>query len=138
MYISGLGIRIQETQLGIKLGGVIMSGIFFADDLILISRTSMRGITTLLNIVDRFCGDMHLKLAVSKTFLLTTGPRGKNWKIGSNGESLTETIMAKYLGVNIQLRGRNLVGREKDMIATAKKYAYSTYIQYCQNGIRQK
>ena len=127
LYISGLGIRIQETQLGIKLGGVIMSGIFFADDLILISRTSMRGITTLLNIVDRFCGDMHMKLAVSKTFLLTTGPRGKNWKVGSNGDSLTETIMAKYLGVNIQLRGRNLVGREKDMVATAKKYAYSIF-----------
>ena len=41
LYVAGLGIKLQETKLGIHLGSVTLdSGLFFADDLVLISRTS--------------------------------------------------------------------------------------------------
>ena len=130
-------LLLQDTGLGIRLGRAIMNGIFFADDLILISKTAVRGITTLLNIVDRVFGDMHMKLEDSKIFVLTTGPGGKNLKIGSNGESLTEMLMVKYLGVNIQLRGKE-PGRHRKGYDSYSKQICIQYIQYCQNGIGQK
>ena len=39
LYISGLGEVLQDTKLGIELGAEILTGLFFADDLVLISRT---------------------------------------------------------------------------------------------------
>ena len=125
LYVSGLGIKLQESRLGIKLGSEILTGIFFADDLVLISKTSYRGITKLLNMVDCFCRDMRMVLAVSKTYLLTNGPRNRSWKVGDSGETLQETMVAKYLGINIQVRGRHILKREKDIVATAKRYAFS-------------
>ena len=124
LYVSGLGVNLQDTGLGIQLGSVILTGIFFADDLILISKTSFRGLNRLFGTVDAFCKDMRMTLSVSKTFVLTTGPRARTWKIGDSGETLQETLVAKYLGVNIQLRGRHTLKREQDIISTARKYAF--------------
>ena len=70
-YVAGLGIKLQESCLGIKLGSETLTGIFFADDLVLISKTSYQGMTRLLKMVDSFCRDMRMVLAVSKTYLLT-------------------------------------------------------------------
>ena len=33
LYMSGLGVRLQQAKLGIKVGRTIVSGLFFADDL---------------------------------------------------------------------------------------------------------
>ena len=125
LYVSGLGVNLQDTGLGIQLGSVILTGIFFADDLVLISKTSFRGMNRLLGTVNAFCKDMRMTLSVSKTFVLTTGPRARTWKIGDSGETLQETLVAKYLGVNIQLRGRHTLKREQDIISTARRYAFS-------------
>ena len=67
LYVSELGIKLQETKLGIQLGSLTLTGLFFADDLVLISRTSCRGITSLLTLVDSFCREMKMTLAISKT-----------------------------------------------------------------------
>jgi hypothetical protein len=44
----------------------------FADDLVLISRTRIRGMNRLLRAVHKFCQDMHMKLSVDKTVMLST------------------------------------------------------------------
>ena len=51
LFIAALEVRLQETELGVKLRSITLSGIFFADDLMLISRTSKRGMTKLLHTV---------------------------------------------------------------------------------------
>ena len=112
-------------KLGIQLGSVILTGLFFADDLVLISRTSCRGITSLLRLVDSFCREMRMTLAVSKTYVLSTGPKDRMWKAGDFGETLHETLSAKYLGINLQLQGRFTLKREKDVINIAQSYAFS-------------
>ena len=61
--------------------------------------------TRLLKMVDSFCRDMRMVLAVSKTYLLTNGPRNRAWKVGDSGGTLQETGVVKYLGINIQVRG---------------------------------
>ena len=55
--------------------------------------------------------------------MLTMGQKDRSWKIGSSDSSLEETIVAKYLGVNIKLQGRNTIQREKDVVATARRHA---------------
>ena len=125
LYMSGLGERLQKTEVGIKLGHITLSGLFFADDLVLISRTSNRGMNRLLLLVDKFCRDMSMNLSVSKTFVLSNGPKNRKWKIGESGDYLQETLIAKYLGINIQLRGRNTICREKDIVSLARRYAHT-------------
>ena len=98
LYVAGLGIKLQESCLGIKLGSEILTGIFFADDLVLISKTSYQGMTRLLKMVDSFCRDMRLEVAVSKTYLLTNGPRNRAWKVGDSGGTILEDNGSEILG----------------------------------------
>ena len=125
LYISGLGIQLQATKLGIELKTAVLTSLFFADDLVLISKTSVRGMNTLLKIVDKFCKDMDMSLSVSKTFMLTTGDKGRSWRIGKSEEYLEETLTAKYLGINIRVRGRHMLQREKDIVSTARRHAHA-------------
>ena len=55
--------------------------------------------------------------------MLSMGQKDRSWKIGSSDSSLEETMVAKYLGVNIKLQGRNTIQREKDVVATARRHA---------------
>ena len=125
LYIAGLGVKLQLSKLGIPLGKEVLTGLFFADDLILISKTARRGMGQLLRMVDRFCKDTDMALSVSKTFMLTTGARNQSWKIGDSSDTLEESLVAKYLGINIQLRGRNTLQREKDMVKIGRRHAHA-------------
>ena len=91
----------KRTRSGSR--GMVLTRMFFVDDLILISRTPSRGMNTLLNLVDKYCREMGMALSVSITFVLSTGPTGRRWSVGTSGESLEETMVAKFLGINIQL-----------------------------------
>ena len=125
LYISGLGAKLQEMKLGVELGGVVLTRMFFADDLILISRTPCQGMNTLLGVVDKYCKETRMSLSVAKTFVLSTGKAGRSWNIGQTGDTLQESMLAKYLGVNIQLRGKCTVRKEKDVISGARRIAHS-------------
>ena len=125
LYMSGLGVRLQQAKLGIKVGRTIVSGLFFADDLVLISKTCNRGMNKLLGIVNKFCQDMRMQLSVEKTHILTTGPKDKWWRVDRSSEGIKETLAAKYLGVVVQLRGRNTMRREKDLLNTARRTAHA-------------
>ena len=103
----------------------MLTGLFFADDLVLISKTSVRGMNKLLKIVDKFClKDMDMWLSESKSYMLTTGEKGRSWRIWTSEEYLEETLTAKYLGINIGVRGRHMLQREKDIVSTARRHAH--------------
>ena len=63
LYISRLG-----EALGVRMGSSIISALFFADNLVLISNTPKTGMNKLLGIVAEFCRDMRMELSTSKTF----------------------------------------------------------------------
>ena len=117
--MSGLGVRLQQSKLDMKVGGTIVSGLFFSDDLVLISKTCNRGMNKLLGIVNRFCNDMRMQFSVEKTHILTTGPKDKWWRVDK------ETLAAKYLGVEVQLRGRNTMRREKELVNIARRTSHA-------------
>ena len=109
LYVSGLGDALHISKLGFQMGEVVLTAIFFADDLVLIAGCPKLAMDRLLEIVARFCKDMYMKLAVSKTFILTNSANPVDWSVDE--ETIEEVMSAKYLGVNMQIRGRNMVGQ---------------------------
>jgi len=102
----------------------LITALFFADDLVLISGTPKTGMIKLLKLVNNFCKDNKMSLATSKTYIISNASYNISWPI--NEETIEEVLVAKYLGVNIQLRGRSMIGQyEEIMINRATSYAYS-------------
>ena len=65
-----------------------------------------------------------MKLATSKTYILTNAPNEISWKV--DNVTMEEILVAKYLGVTIQVRRRSMIGvYEKDMIRKTTNYAYA-------------
>ncbi len=64
LYVSGLGKVLHSMNEGVQFNGVTITALFFADYLLLISRTKCRGMSRISNAVQRFCVDMDMKLAV--------------------------------------------------------------------------
>ena len=79
----------------------------------LISRTKRRVMERLLKCVNRFCQGMDMKLAVEKTVMLTSGSLGTSWKVADDNPCVEAVLVGKYLGIDIQIKGRNLIKAEK-------------------------
>ena len=62
LYISGLGKVLHSLCEGIDFDGVVISAIFFADNLVLISRTKKCGLKRMLHVVGRFYEGIQMKL----------------------------------------------------------------------------
>ena len=108
LYISGLGLVLQAMKEGVNFNGQILSALLFEDDLVLISRTKCRGMERMLKCVNRFCQGMDMKLAVQKTVMLTSGLSGTSWKVTHDDPCVEAVLVSKYLGIDIQVKGRNL------------------------------
>ena len=122
--MAGLGERLHAMKEGVNFGGQVVSALFFADDLVLISRTRVRGLERMLKEVSRFCKGMHMRLSVDKTVILSNSRVGQGWKEEPGTPDLEATLAGKYLGVDIQVKGRSLVKpREERMLQIAQKYA---------------
>ena len=68
LYISGLGRVLQDTNLGVKLGTEVITALFFADNLVLVSSTPKIGMNRLLSIYASFCKDICTALSILKTY----------------------------------------------------------------------
>ena len=110
--MAGLGEKLHAMKEGVNFSGQVISALFFADDLVLISRTKVRGMEGLRE-VSRFCKGMYMKLSVEKTVILSNGQEGQVWKVELGTPDLEATLVGKYLGVEIQVKGRNLARLER-------------------------
>ena len=79
--MAGLGNKLHAMKEGINFNGQVISALFFADDLVLISRTKVRGVERMLREVSRFCHGVFMKLSIEKTIILSNGTQGQAWKI---------------------------------------------------------
>ena len=87
LYISGLGKVLHSLCEGIDFDGVVISSIFFADNLVLISRTKKCGLKRMLHVVGRFYEGMQMKLAISKTVIISGGTPDSRWTAGGDDGS---------------------------------------------------
>ena len=100
LYISQVGTDIFLSNLGFSLGNVCISGLLFADDLVLIARSAI-GLKSLLKLVKK--GFDALKLTINCDKSKVISPEDHDWIIGdeNTGEYLTleKVSMYKYLGI---------------------------------------
>ena len=90
----------------------MLTALFFADDLLLLSKTPKRGMNKLLRIVSRSVWTCTWSLQLLRLLFL---PMPKMRFFGH-----------KYSGVTIQVRGRSMIGvYEKDMICKVTNYEYA-------------
>ena len=111
---------------GVQFNGTTITALFFADDLVLISRSKRRGMSRLLRAVKKCCLDMDIKLAVEKTVVLAYGTNQNFWKVSDDILDIEAALEAKYLGVDITVQCRNLIKpRETRMIGSPCAFAHT-------------
>ena len=107
LYISTLGHALTLSNLGIKVGRVYISGLLFADDLVVIARTKS-GLLKLIALVKRHADALNLNLNTEKNkseVLAQTGNEGDTWDLvdacGATILSLKQVMQYKYLGTQV-------------------------------------
>ena len=127
--ISGLGQKLEARKEGVQIMGTTISGLLFADDLILISR-DREGVKYMTNLCQRFFEDHGLTINCEKCNILQM--KGENLgdiKLSSTTKEylgcIKKAIKYKYLGINIKLTEEcNIFDfKRTEMTARAKSYA---------------
>ena len=76
-----------------------------------------------------------MKLAVDKTVILSAGASNTVWKVDNDSPDLVASLVAKYLGVSLCIKGRNLIkAREEKMISSAHAFGH-TIIGLSRSGL---
>jgi len=112
LYLAELGNRLMNLGSGIQVGDVCIPGLFYADDIALVSK-SPEDMLLQLETVQDFFTERQLQLNLSKTKILKYGPGTSQevvWslcdKTGRELGEIRETNQYKYLGVTFSRNGR--------------------------------
>lgn len=124
LYIAGVGSDIASSGVGFSLGSVVVSGLLFADDVVLVSRSS-DGLKSLLDVVKK--GFDKLKLVISHNKSQIVSPDDVDWNLRDNctqeEKALKQVALYKYLGTwTYNSMYKTGVEKQKQCIKTAFKY----------------
>ena len=127
LYISSVGSAICTSQVGVKLGTVCVSGLLFADDIVLISKTSL-GLKSLLALVKKHFDNLKLTISVKKSKVIS--PDVDDWDLFDRADNVEMTLeqvaMYKYLGTwTYNSMYRTASEKQKLCVKTASKYKAS-------------
>ena len=127
LYISDIGHDLATAGEGFDIGnGVTVSGLLFADDIVVCSKTPS-GLKNLLNMVNRHCEE--LKLVVSEEKSQIVSPTDDDWElVGEDGlvKTLKQVMQYKYLGVEtFSSIFRTFSAKQKKCVQTAKRYLHA-------------
>ena len=103
LYVADMSKDLHESNLGVMLYKVCISCLFFADDIVLVSRDA-EGLRELLDIVQRHCVELDMKLSVSKSKVMSTTQ--DVWELFNRDEVVGEldtVLQFKYLGIEMKL-----------------------------------
>ena len=64
-------------------------------------------------------------MSVEKRAILTAGAQDTTWSVSDSEPDLEVVIASKYLGIDIQVKGRNLI-KDDQMIRSALKYVHTS------------
>ena len=127
LYIMDVGNDINISELGFKVGNVCVSGLLFADDLVLVAK-SASGLKSLLSLVKK--GFDKLKLTISTEKSQVVSPANEDWNIADDdgfvGLTLDQVDLYKYLGTwTYGSMYKTVVEKQKLCLKTAHKYKSS-------------
>ena len=128
LYMVEWGKELEDKKVGFKVGSVIISALFFADDVLLISRTP-KGLNKLIQVSTRQCKMMRMRISTKKSQVIS--PMRDTWDLrndeGNVVDSLEKVLSYKYLGVdsfNTMKRTSNF--KQRKCITAARKYRGAT------------
>ena len=123
LYLSDLGFDLMNATQGFMLMDTRISALFFADDLLLIARTS-KGLNELLLLVYNHCKILKLEISVKSKIISSNSNSGTvSDQFGDEILSLERVSMYKYLGIEtFSSMYRTGVDKQKKCILTARRY----------------
>ena len=124
LYIADIGNDINASGLGFTVGHLTVSGLLFADDIVLFARTAA-GLKELLRIVYSGCRDLKMDISEEKSQIIS--PDVSEWSlfdaVGSPVLALKQVLQYKYLGT--ETHGSlfsTFSAKQQKCIKTANKY----------------
>ena len=127
LYISDIGNDLNSCSVGFSIGGMILSALLFADDIILIS-TSDEDLRKLFNIVKINCELLLLDISIEKSQVVSPDGLGV-WDFDDGGEvimSLKSVLSYKYLGTDTTMVMSSTGSKkQKKCLLTAERYRYA-------------
>ena len=130
LYISDLGSDIAASLEGFQIGGLTLSGLLFADDIVLISRT-FPGLERLVSLFNTNCD--HLKLSINQKKSNIVTPDDVDHLVLLDADdyvtlSLSKTLSYNYLGTETTLlMSSTATKRQQKCIKSAKSYKFACF-----------
>ena len=129
LYVSDIGDTLSTSTLGFDLDGHPVAGLLFADDIVLISRTSA-GLKTLFSLIKSHCDELLLEINTGEGKSEVVSPSDEDWDIlDDNGEvslSLRQVLQYKYLGLECSLSPvQTCKMKQEKCVKTANKYKFA-------------
>ena len=129
LYIAEMGKDVTMSEEGFMVGRVCISGLLFADDLLLIAKDAA-GLLRLLSLVKKHTDWLKMDINTERDkseVISPDGSAGDDWQVqGENGEvllSLKQVIKYKYLG-NQTYGSVHLSCKEKQKSCVSKAHKY--------------
>lgn len=130
LYISDIGSDLARSVEGFPLGGLVFSGLLFADDIVLISKTFL-GLESLVGMVHRHCDLLKLVISPSKSNIVTPDDIDHLVLLNASNEvtlSLSKVLSYKYLGTETTLLMSTTGSkRQQRCLQTAKRYKFACF-----------
>ena len=129
LYVADLGNALDTSEEGFQVGGVCVSALFFADDLVVFAR-SREGLLRLMTMVKQHADWLKMVLNTDKDkseVLAQMGVAGDTWDIlDREGEvvlSLKQVLEYRYLGTKVfSSMAKTAVEKVKNCVAKAHRY----------------
>ena len=124
IYIADMAEDIALADFGFNIGGLVISGLLLADDLVLLSRTAA-GLKSLIMMVKIHADSLKMQISESKSEVIS--PAAEEWNLLNDQGDVTLSLQAvvkyKYLGV-VMYNSMHKTGLEKQeqALTTARRY----------------
>ena len=127
IFINDLGTELNLSNCGLSLSALNISSIFFADDIVLVSRDK-QGLDKLIMIAKKFCDNHHLQISATKSKIMShDAATGRVSFTVSNEDTLTldQALAFKYLGITVSSKPYGLFKAHNENVkAKARQYLY--------------
>ena len=122
-----IGNNLTMSKYGVEIGSMVVSGMLFADDIVLTSGTK-EGLKYLVNLVKSICVGLKLELSEEKSQVISPDGIGE-WEFDDEVNeplSLKAVLSYKYLGTETTLLMSTTGSKkQKKCITTASRYKFA-------------
>ena len=130
LYISEIGKDLSLSTVGFKLGNQVVSGLCFADDIVLIAKDA-DGLLGLINLVKAHCDSLKLDISEAKSKVVSPEDQ-ELWQILGPDDNVVLTLKSLlsyiYLGTETTLEMSSTVSKKQQRCITiARRYKFACY-----------